>query len=135
LRAELGKVATARDRNDESRAARVESCLWATRRSGNIAIPLSESMERLAHAPLTCSGFTYFFALQLFKIAVAADFLNNPQRNPGVTHLTQGGATEAVGGGSLDAGSRERFSQNLVRARRGANASNGGSGDGRGINK
>jgi hypothetical protein len=40
-----------------------------------------------------------------------------------------------VGGCSLDAGSRERFSQNLVRARRGANASNGGSGDGRGINK
>jgi len=40
-----------------------------------------------------------------------------------------------VGGGSLDAGPLERFSQNLVRARRGANASNGGSGDGRGISK
>jgi hypothetical protein len=34
LRAELGEVAVARDlrdRNDESRATRVESCLWATR--------------------------------------------------------------------------------------------------------
>jgi uncharacterized hydantoinase/oxoprolinase family protein len=31
LRAELGEVAVARDRNDESRAAGVESCLWATR--------------------------------------------------------------------------------------------------------
>ena len=64
-----------------------------------------------------------------------ADFLNNPQRNAGVAHLTQGGATEAVGGGSLDIGSRERFSQNLVRARRGANASSGGSGGDREINK
>ena len=53
LRAELGEVAVARDRNDESRVARVESCLWATRREGEGAIPLSESMERLAHAPLT----------------------------------------------------------------------------------
>jgi hypothetical protein len=53
LRAELGEVAVARDRNDESRAAGVESCLWATRREGKGAIPLSESMERLAHAPLT----------------------------------------------------------------------------------
>jgi hypothetical protein len=42
---------------------------------------------------------------------------------------------KTVGGCSLDAGPRERFSQNLVRARRGANASSGGSGDGRGINK
>jgi len=42
---------------------------------------------------------------------------------------------KTVGGCSLDVGSRERFSQNLVRARRGANASNGGSGDGWGINK
>jgi hypothetical protein len=43
LRAELGEVAVARDlrdRNDESRVARVESCLWATRRSGKGAIPL-----------------------------------------------------------------------------------------------
>jgi hypothetical protein len=43
LRAELGEVAVARDRserNDESRAARVESCLWATRRSEKGAIPL-----------------------------------------------------------------------------------------------
>jgi hypothetical protein len=39
LRAELGEVAVARDRNDESRAAGVESCLWATRRSGKGAIP------------------------------------------------------------------------------------------------
>jgi len=53
LRAELGEVVVAGDRNDESRAARVESCLWATRRSRKGAIPLSESMERLAHAPLT----------------------------------------------------------------------------------
>jgi hypothetical protein len=92
-------------------------------------------MERLVIAPLTRSGFTSFVALQLFEVVVTADFLNNPQRNSGVAHLTQGGAAEAVGGGSLDAGSLERFSQNLVRARRGANASNGGSGDGRGINK
>jgi hypothetical protein len=42
---------------------------------------------------------------------------------------------KTVGGCSLDAGPRERFSQNLVRARRGANASNGGSGGGWGINK
>ncbi len=42
---------------------------------------------------------------------------------------------KTVGGCSLDPGSRERFSQNLVRARRGANASNGGSGGDRGINK
>ena len=72
-------------------------------------------MERLAHAPLTCSGFTSFFALQLFEVAVAADFLNNPQRNSGVARLTQGGVAESVGGCSLDAGSRECFSQNLVR--------------------
>jgi hypothetical protein len=43
LRAELGEVAVARDRNDESRAARVESCLWATRRSGKGAITMYES--------------------------------------------------------------------------------------------
>ena len=86
LRAELGEVAVARDRNDESRAAGVESCLWVTRREGKGAIPLSESMERLAHAPLTCSGFTSFFALQLFEVVVTADFLNNPQRNVGVAH-------------------------------------------------
>ena len=42
---------------------------------------------------------------------------------------------KTVGGCSLDAGPRERFSQNLVRARRGAGASNGGSGGGRGISK
>jgi hypothetical protein len=47
----------------------------------------------------------------------------------------QGGATEAVGGGSLDADPLERFSQNLVRARRGANASSGDKGGGRGISK
>ncbi len=40
-----------------------------------------------------------------------------------------------MGGGSLDVGLLERFSQNLVRARRGAGASNGGSGGGRGISK
>jgi len=42
---------------------------------------------------------------------------------------------KTVGGGSLDAGAIERFSQNLVRARRGANASNGDKGGGWGINK
>ena len=42
---------------------------------------------------------------------------------------------KTVGGGSLDAGAIERFSQNLVRARRGANASSGGKGGCRGINK
>jgi len=46
---------------------------------------------------------------------VTAYFLNNPQPNSGVAHLTQGGATEAVGGCSLDAGPLKRFSQNLVR--------------------
>ncbi len=66
---------------------------------------------------------------------MTADFLNNPQRNSGVAHLTQGGATEAVGGCSLDAGSLEGFSQNLVRARRGANASSGVRGGGLGISK
>ena len=40
LRAGLAKVAPARNGNDESRAARVESCLWATRRWGKGAIPL-----------------------------------------------------------------------------------------------
>ena len=40
-----------------------------------------------------------------------------------------------MGGGSLDAGQLERFSQNLIRARWCAGASNGGSGGGRGINK
>jgi hypothetical protein len=40
LRAELGKVVVARDRDDESRVARVESCLWATSRLGKGAIPL-----------------------------------------------------------------------------------------------
>ena len=37
LRAELGEVAVARDRNDESRVAGVESCPQATRRSGKKA--------------------------------------------------------------------------------------------------
>jgi hypothetical protein len=73
--------------------------------------------------------------LQLFEVVVTADFLNNPQPNSGVAHLTQGRSPKTVGGGSLDVGSLERFSQNLVRARRGANASNGGSGGDRGINK
>jgi hypothetical protein len=68
-------------------------------------------MERLAIAPLTRSGFTSFFALQLFEVAVTADFLNNPQPNSGVAHRSRtGGATEAVGGGSLDAGPLEGFS-------------------------
>ncbi len=66
---------------------------------------------------------------------MAADFLNNPQRNSGVAHLSQSGATEAVGGGSLDAGPLERFSQNPIRARWCANASSGGSGGGLGISK
>jgi hypothetical protein len=74
--------------------------------------------------------------LQLFEVAVTADFLNNPQPNSGVAHRSRTGRSpKTVGGGSLDVGSRERFPQNLVRARRGANASNGGSGGGRGINK
>jgi len=47
----------------------------------------------------------------------------------------QGRSPKTVGGGSLDVGSLERFSQNLVRARRGANASNGDKGGGWGINK
>jgi hypothetical protein len=47
----------------------------------------------------------------------------------------QSGATEAVGGGSLDVGPLERFSQNPIRARWCAGASNGGSGGGRGISK
>jgi hypothetical protein len=65
---------------------------------------------------LTRSGFTSFFALQLFEVAVTADFLNNPQRNPRVAHRSRtGGATEAVGGGSLDAGPLEGFSQNPIR--------------------
>jgi hypothetical protein len=67
---------------------------------------------------------------------VTADFLNNPQRNSGVAHRSLSGRCDgSCGWRLLDAGPRERFSQNLVRARRGANASNGGSGDGRGINK
>jgi hypothetical protein len=33
---------------------------------------------------LTRSGFTSFFVLQLFQVAVTADFLNNPQPNAGV---------------------------------------------------
>jgi hypothetical protein len=45
-------------------------------------------MERLAHAPLTRSGFTSFFALQLFEVAVTANFLNNQQPKAGVAHLT-----------------------------------------------
>ena len=43
-------------------------------------------MERLADAPLTCSGFTSFVVLQVFEVVVTADFLNNPQPNPGVAH-------------------------------------------------
>jgi len=42
---------------------------------------------------------------------------------------------KTVGGCSLDVGSRERFSQNLVRARQGAGASNGDKGGGWGISK
>ncbi len=66
---------------------------------------------------------------------MAADFLNNPQRNPGVAHLGESRSPKTVGGGSLDVGSLERFSQNLVRARRGADASSGVRGGGRGISK
>jgi len=40
LRAELGEVTVARDRNDESRAAGVESCPEPTRPLGKGAIPL-----------------------------------------------------------------------------------------------
>jgi hypothetical protein len=43
-------------------------------------------MESEAIAPLTCLGFTSFFALQLFEVVVTADFLNNPLPNPGVAH-------------------------------------------------
>jgi hypothetical protein len=46
-----------------------------------------------------------------------------------------GGATEAVGGGSLNAGRLEGFSQNPIRARWGAGVSSGGSGGDRGISK
>ena len=53
--------------------------------------------------------------LQLFEVAVTGDFLNNRQRNPGVAHLSQSRSPKTVGGGSLNAGPRERFSQNLVR--------------------
>jgi len=67
---------------------------------------------------------------------VTADFLNNPQPNPSVAHRSRTGRSpKAVGGGSLNLGPLERFSQNLVRARRGANVSRGGSGGGREINK
>jgi len=72
-------------------------------------------MERLAIAPLTRSGFTSFVVLQLFQVAVTADFLNNPQRNSGVAHQGESRSPKTVGGCSLDAGPRERFSQNLVR--------------------
>jgi len=47
----------------------------------------------------------------------------------------QGRSPKTVGGGSLNADSLERFSQNLIRARWCAGASNGGSGGGRGISK
>jgi hypothetical protein len=46
LRAELGKVATARDGNDESRAAGVESCPQATRRSGKGAFAIARAERR-----------------------------------------------------------------------------------------
>jgi hypothetical protein len=66
---------------------------------------------------------------------VSADFLNNPQPNPSVAHRSRTGRSpKAVGGGSLDVGPLERFSQNLVRARRGANVSRGGKSGGREIN-
>ena len=66
---------------------------------------------------------------------MTADFLNNPQWNSSVAHLGERSSPKTMGGGSLDVGPLERFSQNLVRARRGANADSGGSGGGRGINK
>jgi hypothetical protein len=47
----------------------------------------------------------------------------------------QSRSPKTVGGGSLDAGSLERFSQNPIRARWCAGASNGGKGGGRGISK
>jgi hypothetical protein len=47
----------------------------------------------------------------------------------------QSRSPKTVGGGSLDAGSPERFCQNLVRARRGANADSGGSGGGPEVSK
>jgi hypothetical protein len=53
--------------------------------------------------------------LQLFEVVVTADFLNNPQRDTRIAHLGQGRSPKTVGGGSLDAGAIERFSQNLVR--------------------
>jgi len=40
---------------------------------------------------------------------VAADFLNNPQRNPGVAHLSECRPSEAVGGSADDADKQTGF--------------------------
>ena len=53
--------------------------------------------------------------LQLLEAVVTADFLNHPQRNPGIGHLGESHPPKIVDGGSLDVGSLESFSQNLVR--------------------
>jgi len=93
-------------------------------------------MERLAHAPLTRSGFTSFFALQLFEVAVTADFLNNPQWNSGVAHRSLAGRCDGSCGWRLP---RCRPARTLVSKSDplswGAGVSSGGSGGDRGISK
>jgi hypothetical protein len=53
--------------------------------------------------------------LQLLEVIVTADFLNHPQPNPSIAHLGESHPPKTVDGSSLDVGSLERFSQNLVR--------------------
>ena len=47
--------------------------------------------------------------LQLFEVTVTADFLNNPQRNSGIAHLSECRPSKAVGGSADDANSIARF--------------------------
>src|SRR4028119_982581 len=93
-------------------------------------------MESEAIAPLTCSGFTSRVALQLFEVAVTADFLNNPQPNSGVAHRSLSGRCDGSCGWRLP---QCRLARTLVSKScplsRGANASNDGKGGCRGINK
>lgn len=49
--------------------------------------------------------------LQLFEVAVTADFLNHPRGNACVAHLNQGRVASTVGGRADDVGAREGFSQ------------------------
>jgi len=65
------------------------------------AFPVYKSMERLAHAPLTRSGFTSFVVLQLFEVVVTADFLNNPQPYSGVAHRSLSGRCDGSCGSRL----------------------------------